>query len=349
MVGHVGQCSGNEICDQCNDQGIRDRRAQVDAVHWSGHCADSPWQEEVCRGRLPSWEDSYQRCFEEDLVARSNSCDTENALEGDEIEYPCDLYSPQEWQKENAFVWQPSRLSPKYDDLRVSETFLDEVALRLLYFDLSESKGEGRDRVHFVLLRHPEPLGSLAVSSIQPQAALATAACGDRGLMPADTIIEVDGKGGTALDLRNRIDEALLAGARVSLLVEPRPILNDIEVKRIGRFWSRLGVQVAIAGDREVRVSHVRDRGLIPEWNASHDPAQQVLVGDCILCVNGISDAKDIYESLHMPAMGETLHIRFATSSRHPVVHREICRSPAEGSTTSGGSSSPISRTSSFG
>lgn len=92
MVNRAGQCIGqgvsdNEICDPC----IQEKGAarSVDAVHWS-HGLDSPWQEEVCGARLPSWQDSHS---EMDLPVLRPSNNTENALMGDEIEYPCELAS----------------------------------------------------------------------------------------------------------------------------------------------------------------------------------------------------------------------------------------------------------------
>jgi hypothetical protein len=139
------------------------------------------------------------------------------------------------------------------------------------------------------------------------------------------------------------VDSADKAG----FLLKSRPAYFHVEVQRTGRYWSRLGVQVVIAGDREVRVQNVRERGLIPEWNASHEASQQVRPGDRITHVNNVTaNAKELNDALQNAVMGEVLSIRVVTPQA--TVHRRLCHSPAE-STASGDTSLAPSRTSSLG
>lgn len=355
MVAHNGQCISKETCDRCLEKGRKDGKAKVDAMHWSGHNPDSPWQEEVCLGRLPSWQSPSQgehdyvdgdKQFtilaaaghtEQEPVSGVINDARENALMGDEIEYPCEF------------------------DLceKASETVADEAGHLCLHFDLARCKDEDRSSVEFAVSEYSENLlpPGLVVTRVHPKAALAMTAFGARGLVPGDTVLEVDGRSCAAQELRSHIDEALFLGAWVKLLVKPRPAYFDVKMERKGRFWSRLGVQVMLhvavltAGHSEVRVAHVRERGLLPEWNATHGPSQQILLGDRITHVNGISSsAQDVYEAMDQDAvMGTWLHLRVATPPRQATVqHCALHHSPPE-STASGSSSLPPSRTSSLG
>lgn len=138
--------------------------------------------------------------------------------------------------------------------------------------------------------------------------------------------------------------------ARILLQPPPRPAHFEVEVQRIGRFWSRLGVQLIVTEQDEVRVELVRERGLIPEWNAAHGSCLQIVPGDCITHVDGVAlQAKELHDALQNPVMGGTLHLSVVTTPHQVVVHRRgVCRSPPE-STASGDSSLPPSRTSSLG
>lgn len=251
MVNRAGQCIGqgvsdNEICDPCIQR--KGAARSVDAVHWS-HGPDSPWQEEVCGARLPSWQDSSQS--EMNLPVLRSSNNTENALMGDEIEYPCEL----------AFA---------------------NKALSLM---------------------------------------------GDEIEYPCE----------------------LLSAKEVDI-AKGRPAVFDVEVQRKGRFWSRLGIQVVVADGHEVRVQQVCERGLIPEWNAAHGAARQILPGDSITHVNSVSsNAEELNAALQDAVMGETLHLRISTPCQQATVYRR-CPSPGgESNSTISGSSSPPSRTTSLG
>lgn len=250
MVNRAGHCieqgvSHNEICDPLCDpmRPSKGPARSVDAVHWS-HGPDSPWQEEVCGARLPSWQDgSPSEVLQSLPVLRSISDNTNNALMGDEIEYPCELASASK-------------------------------ALSLM---------------------------------------------GDEIEYPCE------------LHSANEVDFA----------AKGRPAVFDVEVQRKGRFWSRLGIQVIVAGDHEVRVQQVRERGLIPEWNAAHGASHQILPGDSITHVNSVTaNAKDLNAALENAVMGEILHLRISTPCQQAAIYRR-CPSPGTESTASGSSSPP--------
>lgn len=314
MAGHA--CAGK--CDAaCDDNGLRDSRRQVDAVHWSGHGTDAAYQEEVCGGRLPSWRGCQEEDFIQEPAWASFHHDHKLFREGsDQIEYPSELASlDQAWA-----VWlpndaKPSKLRAELLDRQASYSSVEEDGgLLHLHFDLAHCDKEDRKSVHFVVLGDS---GSLVVARVDPKAPLATTVFGEPGLACSDVILEVNGRSGTARELWNRIDEAFLTGSSVNILLQPRAASFDVEVKRTGRSWCKLGMQVALVGHTEVRVIMTRDSGLIPEWNATHGPSLQVLPGDRVTHVNGdSSSAKDMYSAMQEAVMGECLRLRIATPSR---------------------------------
>lgn len=356
MVGHGSSC--NRLCE-FDDEGLRDGTSHlIDGVHWSGH--GSPWQEEVCDSKLPSH--AAVGCVEQEAVLRQFSAGAQNALKGDEIEYPCESVDWEEVRCSTPVPLQPQLLTSwalMGDEIEYPcENFAwDQAPERLVgdpgylhfHFDLSQTKDEDVNSVQFGVARE----GMLFVTSVKSKAALATTAFGDDGLKPCDIILEVDGQSGTALELQNRIDAALLSRATVNILVQPRLAQFDVEVQRKGRFWSRLGVEAIVTRQGEVQVNTVHDRGLLPEWNAFHGPSMQILPGDRITHVNGVaSDPKDLYEALQTPVMGGYLHIRVATPSRisrKPLVRLPSTCDSQTDSTDSGNSSPTPSRTSSLG
>lgn len=353
MLGPDTTCTGNRLCDNCNDEGLSNGVSQlVDGVHWSGRCPHPAWQEEVLpaaagchveqKGVVRWGHSDAQNAPLGDKIEHLRETEIANAFRVDELDYHCDFVP---WDEAASFAMdEPVALQPQCPMPCSSEAMHDEVENLHFQFDLSQSRDEDSSAVQFVVNLEPEPNCVLVVNRVEPNSAFAVTASGEKGLLPCDVILEVDGWSGSAQELKSRIDAALFSRAIVNILVRPRPTEFSVEVHREGRFWSCLGVQVFITERRGVQVGVVRDKGLLPEWNASHWPTLQILPGDHITRVNGdASDAHHLYEAL---LMGGHLHLRIATPLRKTTVEHQ--GADAE-STASGCSSRSPSRTSSVG
>lgn len=131
-------------------------------------------------------------------------------------------------------------------------------------------------------------------------APLASTRHGQRGICPGDTIRQVlHCDHCLAEDTRSQLEDAILLGGRLRLLVTSRPNRFAIE----STWWrfkvpdesqdtssSALGICATIErelGDR-IKVQAVHPVGLIADWNAKN-PKCQVMPGDWITSVNGKS------------------------------------------------------------
>lgn len=177
-----------------------------------------------------------------------------------------------------------------------------------------------RSGVQFIISEEPMPHGALVVASVHRRSALASSVLEGPGLMPGDVILEVDHVGGTAAELRQLVDTAIQSGVPFTLLVQPRPAIFDVQLKRQGPEWGRLGVALGIDRSAEVavrlRVLHVHEEGLLADWNAAHSTAR-VCTGDWIAEVNGVSEnASKLYAAMRPDDRIPVLRLKVATPLR---------------------------------
>jgi len=213
----------------------------------------------------------------------------------------------------NSTVSTPqSTAVPSLKDLNAPDGDLDDNGQLSLDFDLNPGLKSG---VKLVDLLDEQ----LVVSSVHPEGPLARTAFGDPGLVANDVVLEVDGFPGSPSQLRQRLDDAFAAGSWLSVLVQPRPTSFDVEVKRQGRSWSKLGILVRIerSDPNKIWVQGFREKGLLPMWNATNGPTLQILAGDCITHVNGVSkSAEEMYKDMQASELGALLRLRICPPDR---------------------------------
>jgi len=149
-------------------------------------------------------------------------------------------------------------------------------------------------RFGMVLDETPEPLpcGLLVVTNLDASSAFARTSGGGCGLMVGDVIVEVNGRGGCAAELRDALLHAFSAVGQkvVDVLVRARPPAFNIELRREGKHWKNLGIS-AIADPANpacLLVEGVHGEGLVPLWNSAHG-SLRICKGDLITHVNGVS------------------------------------------------------------
>lgn len=156
----------------------------------------------------------------------------------------------------------------------------------------------------------------LVVVQIDPKSPFTKTVDGRLGLAAGDIIVEVDGKSGTAFDLREMLQQVVASnGSRaISLGVRSRPSSFEVELDREGPYWQKLGIAAAI--DKTKRdcliVQCVRSEGLVPQWNADNG-SLRVCGGDLITHVNGITqDARAMLDAIAAATEGSKLCFRVA-------------------------------------
>lgn len=302
-------------CDQCNEKS----GDNANGLHWYAERSFSYTDEEICprTPSLPSFVKQAPALTDEshflppmpDQLTRECAQKEKTNLSRISQLSP----APNCTDSGNSTVSTPqSTAVPSLKDLNAPEGDLDDNGLLHLDFDLAPGLKSG---VKLVDLLDEQ----LVVSSVHPEGPLARTAFGDPGLVANDVILEVDGFPGSPAQLRQRLDDAFTSGAWVSLLVQPRPNGFDVEVKRQGRSWSKLGVIVRIerSDPFKIHVQGLREKGLLPAWNATNGPTLQILAGDCITHVNGVSKtAEEMYKDMQASELGALLRLRICPPDR---------------------------------
>lgn len=186
---------------------------------------------------------------------------------------------------------------------------------------------QSMDSFGMVLEESPEPLpgGLLAVTSVDPCSAFAKTSTGTRGIMGGDIIVEVNGHRGNAAELGKKLRQAFCApGSKViKILTHSRPPTFDVELRRDGPQWQRLGFSVKSdpISQQSLLVESVRTEGVVPEWNAANG-SLRICKGDHITHVNGVSkDLQEMKKEIQRSSTkGCTLIFRIVT----PAISKEL-------------------------
>jgi len=176
------------------------------------------------------------------------------------------------------------------------------------------------DRFGMVLDETPEPLpgGLLVVTRLDACSAFARTAQGACGLMTGDVIVEVNGLHGSAAELCEVLRREFSVSGRktIDLVVRARPPTFNIEVRREGAHWQKLGISAD--GDQSnpgcLLVQGLRAEGLIPSWNTAHG-SLCICKGDLVTHVNAVSmDAAAMKKEVQRcSAQGSRLRFRIVT------------------------------------
>lgn len=164
----------------------------------------------------------------------------------------------------------------------------------------------------------PFPTGLLVVTRLDAGSAFERTEQDGCGLMAGDVIVEVNNTRGTAAELRSALHREFAAQGQttVELVVRGRPPTFNIEVRRNGPQWNKLGL--AAVGDKSspgcLLVQGVHAEGLIPEWNAAHG-SLHICKGDLITHVNDVckDDTAMKGEVKQSSAKGSRLRFRIVT------------------------------------
>jgi len=158
---------------------------------------------------------------------------------------------------------------------------------------------------------NPLPGGLLVVTRMDSCSAFGRTAQGGYGLMAGDVIVEVNGTHGSASELREKLRLVFSVSGRriIDLVVRGRPPFFNIEVRRDGEHWNKLGM--AAVTDKSnpgcLLVQGLHGEGLIPEWNAAHG-SLCICKGDLITHVNDVT--------MDVAAMKDEVKRRAAKGSR---------------------------------
>jgi len=176
------------------------------------------------------------------------------------------------------------------------------------------------DRFGMVLAENPEPLpgGLLVVTHMDAWSAFARTAGGGCGLMDGDVILEVNGRQGSASELREVLRQSFSVKGKktINVVVRARPPTFSIELRREGKQWQKLGVAASVdqLNPKCLLVQSLHGDGLVPAWNTAHG-SLRICNGDLITHINGVSEdveamKKEIQQS---SSYGSKLHFRVVT------------------------------------
>jgi hypothetical protein len=174
----------------------------------------------------------------------------------------------------------------------------------------------------------PLPGGLLVVTSIDEASSFAKTASGGSGIRAGDVIVAVNGRQGAPAEMRELLlKEVTASGIRsITLVVRSRPGIFEIELRREGNHWNKLGV-AAGADDANpdcLVVNNIHAEGLIPAWNAAHG-SLRICKKDLITHVNGISqDAAAMKKEIQQcSTKGAKLRFRIVTPAGQGVACHE--------------------------
>jgi hypothetical protein len=191
---------------------------------------------------------------------------------------------------------------------------------------------QASDRFGMVLEETPEPTphGLLVVTSLDACSAFAKTAGGSCGVLVGDVIIEVNGKHGDAATLREILRQSFSShgGKVLELVVRSRPPTFNIELRREGKHWQRLGITASAdaANPECLLVEGLHAAGLAPSWNTAHG-SLRICKGDLITHVNGVCQGvaamkKEIKDS---STRGSQLRFRIVTpAGKATGCHKEL-------------------------
>lgn len=115
---------------------------------------------------------------------------------------------------------------------------------------------------------------------------------GQLGISVGDIIVEANGGRGTAAQVRDALQQVVASSGtkHVTLVTQPRPATFEVELRREGVHWQKLGVTAVVDKNNPSRllVQAVAAEGLVPEWNKTHGSCK-VFAGDTIKEINGTS------------------------------------------------------------
>mmetsp|Transcript_76609 Transcript_76609/g.132541 ORF Transcript_76609/g.132541 Transcript_76609/m.132541 type:complete len:371 (-) Transcript_76609:279-1391(-) len=283
-----------------------------------------------------------------DITASCKCCE-EEIMEIQQVPIPMRRFDEQ-FQEEvcdmesRSSSWEPrfeSRQSSRSTDYGSDKPSLLEALMNSDAWDMEES--EDLCHLEFAITKgselglqlietdEPEGDSNLVVVRIDRRSSPFARTVQDKpGVAPGDTIVKVNGKTGSACEILEMLHQASLAGSSaMSLTVQPRPFIFDVELVRDGPLIPKLGVAVAIEKTKQdcLLVTNVRNTGLVPQWNTENS-GLRVYGGDLVTHVNGISrDAHSMCAAIQA-AEGSTLTFRIATPVHYATRSRYRAPSP---------------------
>lgn len=278
------------------------------------------------------------KCCEDEATELQQSSSPVRQFDQQFLEEVCDVES-------RASSWEPrsntfeSRLSSAGSD----KPSLLEALMNSDAWDMDDPQEQDLCHLDFIIEKG-DSTGLQLIETVEPEgdsnvvvvridkrrSPFARTAEGKPGVAPGDTIVEVNGKTGSARALREMLEQASRSGSSaMSLTVLPRPFIFDVELPRDGSSLQKLGVAVAIEKTKRdcLLVTNVRDEGLVPQWNTDHS-SLRVCSGDLVTHVNGITrDAHSMCSSIQA-AEGSMLTFRIATPGHYATRPRYRAPSP---------------------
>lgn len=163
----------------------------------------------------------------------------------------------------------------------------------------------------------------LVVVQVDAASAFARTKDGQCGLCAGDVIVEVNGRRGTAAQIRKELEEEVnyTACKGITLVVRPRPAAFYVEIpcSEADAYRKKLGMTAVMDKSSSdcILVQALRSEGLVPDWNATHG-SLQIVAGDLIVEVNGISqDAPAMCRAMQDLQKSSSLRFRIMTARSH--------------------------------
>jgi membrane-associated protease RseP (regulator of RpoE activity) len=158
----------------------------------------------------------------------------------------------------------------------------------------------------------------LVVVKMDSDSSFARDAGGKPGIQEGDAIVEVNGRRGTAEEVRNSLQQAVISSGskNITINVQRRPSVLHVKLTSGNTSPQKLGVAVVIDKQNPdcLLVQSIRQEGMVPSWNASH-PNLRVCPGDLIAEVNGISrDSAAMCKAIQTLGDRCELHLRLLTN-----------------------------------
>eukprot|EP00747_Dinoflagellata_sp_TGD_P216618 gnl/TRDRNA2_/TRDRNA2_89133_c0_seq2.p1 gnl/TRDRNA2_/TRDRNA2_89133_c0~~gnl/TRDRNA2_/TRDRNA2_89133_c0_seq2.p1 ORF type:complete len:268 (+),score=49.97 gnl/TRDRNA2_/TRDRNA2_89133_c0_seq2:77-880(+) len=212
-------------------------------------------------------------------------------------------------------VWEEVLCDSRYD-----ENGLLKLGMSSQLLPPPQKHGQQKlafDLVGVELQALSEPKPALVVGSVHPEGSLARTSGGGPGLCPGDMLIEVQSQQGSPPELFEHMRRLCGEPGRLEVVVRQRPLQFNVDVLRRGRNWQRLGLSVAIKGEKGyLLIAKVHDTGLAVQWNARNNE-HCICAGDRIVGVNRIiGDAIAMYSAVQATGLGGRLQLRIEPPPR---------------------------------
>mmetsp|Transcript_2890 Transcript_2890/g.4702 ORF Transcript_2890/g.4702 Transcript_2890/m.4702 type:complete len:334 (+) Transcript_2890:113-1114(+) len=260
-------------------------------------------------------------CCEQDELDKTGTCQVRPVgFDGQWKEEVCDMESRNSSWEARQISWESEKgnQTPKSqgcvnDSMKTAENVeQQDEDICCLEFSLRQGAIFGVQLIETHVPQEGKDI--LVVVQIEPKSPFAKTVDGRLGLAAGDTIVEVNGRRGSAFDLREMLQQVVASNGKraISLSVRSRPSSFEVELDRSGPLWQKLGIAAAI--DKTKRdcliVQCVRGEGLVPQWN-SENGSLRVCAGDLITHVNGITqDARAMCAAISAAAEGSKLCFR---------------------------------------